>query len=300
MLRQVFITSDKGSQPFVIAGSGTLGWDLVAANLVERGDEVLVCHTGYFGDSFAECLDSYGVRATQLRAPIGSSPNLDEVSQALSAKNYKAITITHVDTSTGVLSNLQKISQIVRKVSPETLIVVDGVCSVGAEELYFDAWGIDVALTASQKALGTPPGLSVMMVSKRAMDVFYSRRTNPSSYYASFKKWTPIMQAYESRKPMYFATPPTNLIYALHTSLKQILSQTMEKRFEEHRKASNKVKSAIKELGLKQLAEKEEDQANAMTAAYLPEGVTLPEFMPKVMQSNVILAGGLHKDIASK
>ena len=191
MLRNVLLTEDKGSQPFVVSGSGTLGWDMVAANLIERGEEVLVLHTGYFGDSFAECLETYGAKATQLKAPIGQTPSLDEISSALSAKTYKAITITHVDTSTGVLSNVARIAQTVKNVSPETLIVVDGVCSVGSEEIQFDSWGLDVVLTASQKALGAPPGLSVLMVSKRAMDVFNARRTPPASYFASFKKWTP-------------------------------------------------------------------------------------------------------------
>src|ERR1700712_763687 len=83
MLRKVFQTEDRGSQPFVISGSGTLGWDFVAANVIERGDEVLVLHSGYFADSFTECLETYGGKPTQLKAPIGQSPSLDEISTAL-------------------------------------------------------------------------------------------------------------------------------------------------------------------------------------------------------------------------
>merc|ERR1712144_143956 len=145
MLRKLFQTTDPSSQPFVISGSGTLGWDLVAANLAEPGDDVLVLHTGYFADSFADCFETYGVNATQLKAPIGDRPQQDEIEKALKEKDYKLISITHTDTSTGVLSEIESLAKLVHRVSPNTLIVVDGVCSVGCEDLQFDAWGVDCA-----------------------------------------------------------------------------------------------------------------------------------------------------------
>ena len=191
MLRKLLQTSDPASQPFIISGSGTLGWDLVAANLAEQGDEVLVLHTGYFADSFADCFETYGVKATQLKAPIGDRPQLPDIEKALEEKKYKLITITHVDTSTGVLSEIKSLSELVHRVSPETLIVVDGVCSVGCEEICFDEWKLDAVLTASQKAIGCPPGLSISMYSGRAMEAFKNRKTPPASYFASFKNWTP-------------------------------------------------------------------------------------------------------------
>ena len=191
MLRKLFQTTRPDTQPFVVNGSGTLGWDMVAANLAEHGDEVLVLHTGYFADSFADCFQTYGVKATQLKAPIGDRPQLDQVEKALKEKKYKIVTVTHVDTSTGVLSEIQALSEMVHKVSPETLVVVDGVCSVGSEEIHFDDWALDVVLTASQKAIGCPAGLSIMMCSGRAIEVFKNRKTPPSSYFASFKNWLP-------------------------------------------------------------------------------------------------------------
>lgn len=300
LLRDLFQTKNPGSQPFVIAGSGTLGWDLVAANLVEPGEDVLVLHSGYFADSFADCLSIYGAKPTQLKAPIGDRPQLPEIEAALKAKKYKAVTVTHVDTSTGVLSHIQPLADLIRKVSPDTLLVVDGVCSVGAEELHFDNMAIDVALTASQKAIGCPPGLSIMMVSEKAMNVFKSRKSPPGSYYASFKNWVPIMQNYESKKPSYFATPPTQLVQALNTALKQLLSQPVAARVAQHQKISQYVKSEITKMGLKQLPVDPANAANTMTAIYLPEGLTPPEILPKLMAQGVIFAGGLHREIAAK
>jgi alanine-glyoxylate transaminase / serine-glyoxylate transaminase / serine-pyruvate transaminase len=299
-LRKLFQTSNPGSQPFVLAGSGTLGWDLVAANLIEPGEDVLVLHSGYFADSFADCLSTYGAKPTQLKAPIGDRPQLPEIEKALKEKKYKAVTVTHVDTSTGVLSQVQPLSDLIQKVSPETLLVVDGVCSVGGEEIHFDNMAIDVVLTASQKAIGCPPGLSILMVSEKAMNVFKSRKSPPGSYYASFKNWLPIMQNYEAKKPSYFATPPTQLVQALNTSLKQILAKPVADRFAQHVKVSDYVKSKVKEMGLKELATDPANAAHTMTAIYLPEGLTPPEILPKLMSRGVIFAGGLHKEIATK
>jgi len=301
MLRKLFLTENPASQPFVISGSGTLGWDLVAANLVEAGEEVLVLHTGYFADSFADCFETYGVKPTQLKAPIGDRPQLAEIEEALKKKSYKAITVTHTDTSTGVLSEIADLAKLVRRVSPETLLVVDGVCSVACEEIRFDEWDIDVVLTASQKAIGVPAGLSIVMLSGRAIDRFKGRKTPPASYFASIKNWLPIMQNYEARKPSYFATPSPQLVRALHTALGQILAAgSMDDRFARHRAVSDEIKAGITALGLKQLASKPENQAHGMTAIYLPDGLTPPQVLPGLLKRGVVFAGGLHKEIASK
>lgn len=193
LLRPLFQTTNPASQPFVISGSGTLGWDLVAANLIEAGEDALVLSTGYFGDSFADCLTTYGAKPTKLEGPVGGRPQVPEIEKALSEKKYKIVTVTHVDTSTGVVSDLKSIVQAVRKVSPETLVIVDGVCSVACEEIAFDDWDLDGVITAPQKAIGCPAGLSISIFSGRAMEVFKNRKTPPASYFASFKNWTPSM-----------------------------------------------------------------------------------------------------------
>ncbi|KAI0843398.1 alanine--glyoxylate aminotransferase [Hypoxylon sp. FL0890] len=300
MLRKLFQTTSPSSQPFVISGSGTLGWDLVAANLVEPGEDVLVLSTGYFSDGFADCLRVYGANVDLLKAPVGSRPQLPEIEKALKSKKYKAVTVTHVDTSTGVLSELQKLSETVQNVSPDTLLIVDGVCSVASEEIDFDAWKLDGVITASQKAIGCPAGLSISMFSGKAMDAFKARKTPPASYFASMKNWTPIMQNYEAKKPSYFATPSPQLIHALHTALTQILTKPLSDRFAKHREVSDKIKSAVAELGLKQVAANPEDQAHGMTAIYLPESVKATDLLPKLAKNGVIFAGGIHKEIAPK
>lgn len=108
------------------------------------------------------------------------------------------------------------------------------------------------------------------------------------------------MQNYEGKKASYFATPSPQLIHALHTSLTQILSRPLDQRFADHKAASQRIKKAVSDFGLKQLASKPENQANGMTAIYLPEGIAPPDVLPSLMKKGVIFAGGLHKEIASK
>lgn len=108
------------------------------------------------------------------------------------------------------------------------------------------------------------------------------------------------MNAYEARKPAYFATPAVQLIYAFHAALKQIISQGVEARVAKHREVASKFRKTIKDLGLKQLAQCEECSANGMTAIWLPEGITIPQLVPALAAKGVQIAGGLHKDCATK
>ena len=108
------------------------------------------------------------------------------------------------------------------------------------------------------------------------------------------------MQNYEAKKPSYFATPPTQLINALHTALTQILTQPLSERFAKHKEQSQRIKKVVTEMGLKQLATKPENQANGMTAMYLPNDLKPPEILPKILNRGVIFAAGLHKEIATK
>ena len=300
MTREVVFT--KEGQPFLISGSGTLGWDQVAANLVEPGENALVLNSGYFGDSFRDCLQTYGAKVDMIKAELGTAVGQDKIEEALKSKKYKVITVTHVDTSTAVLSNIKAVAETAKRVSPETLVVVDGVCSVGSEEIRFDDWGLDIVLTASQKGLGTPPGLSIVVASQRALKTFETRKAPVTSYYGGWNRWLPIMKAYEGGTPAYFATPPVNLINSYHQSLVQLTKQspTLEERFKLHREASQRIKDAGAELGLKQIALDPAFAANGMTTFYFPDGLAAPDVLPRFAQRGLTIAGGLLASIKDK
>jgi alanine-glyoxylate transaminase/serine-glyoxylate transaminase/serine-pyruvate transaminase len=305
LLRKVFIAPT--CQPFVLAGSGTLTWDMTASNLIEAGEEALVVNTGVFGDWFGNCIEVYGGKVTHVRTSFGDCPSLKQIEDVLAEavnSNYpfKIITLTHVDTSSGVLVDVKSVSEMVKKVSPTTLIVVDGVCSIAAEVLRMEEWGVDVAITASQKALGVPPGLAVMVASQRALDIAATRKSSPSTYFGSFGKWLPIMKKYESRQPCYFATPPVQLILALEVSLSQFINKSggMEGRFTRHSEISKMVKDSLESWGLKIVPVRRDIAANTLTAVYYPPGIGATQLLTKISEKGVILAGGLHPDHGAK
>jgi alanine-glyoxylate transaminase / serine-glyoxylate transaminase / serine-pyruvate transaminase len=295
-LRTVF--ASPTGQPFVVAGSGTLAMDMAAANLVEPGDAALVVNTGYFSDRFAAILSRYGAAVTHVRAAeVGGTPSLEQVETALRSGSFKLLTITHVDTSTAVRADVQGLTALGRKHG--ALVVADGVCSIAGEELQQDAWGVDLALTASQKALGTPPGLAVLVAGVRAIERFKARRTPVQNYYCDWTEWLPIMRAYEERKPSYFGTPPVNLIWALNVSLGQILGEGMAARVQRHRRLSNAFKEAATALGLRQVPTARSHAADTLTALYYPAG-TDAAVVGRMGESGVIVAGGLHPEIKTR
>jgi len=288
-MRRVFESSS--GQPLVLAGSGTLAMDCAGANLIDPGDKALVIETGYFSDRFATILERYGGQVTRLSASIGDRPSLEQIKSMLETGSFKLMTITQVDTSTGVIADVKQIAALGRQFG--ILVVVDGVCSVAGEKLHMDTWGVDLTLTASQKAIGVPPGLALLMIGPRAFEAFQKRSMPVQNYYADWTNWLPIMQAYEARKPGYFGTPPVNLIYALQVSLGQILSEGMEHRVARHLAISQACKAGIHALGLTQLPLRPEYAAHTLTAPRYPAGVKGADFLEKVLQSGVTLAGGL-------
>ncbi len=292
------VWQSKKGQPFIIAGSGTLAMDLAGANLVEPGDKVLVINTGYFGDRFGKLLERYGAVVEHLRTKPGSRPTLEEVEAKLKAFKPDIVTATHVDTSTGVVNDIKGLGALIKKY--KALFVVDGVCSVAGEEVNMDRDGLDLVLTASQKAVAVPPGLALLVAGPKAMDKFSNRKTPVPNYYADWANWLPIMQAYEARKGAYFGTPAVNLVAALNVSLGQILDEGLDARFGRHQKISACCKAAIKALKLKQLPLKDEFAASTMTAPYYPAGVAGGDLMKVMKDEGVIVAGGLLPELKDK
>jgi alanine-glyoxylate transaminase/serine-glyoxylate transaminase/serine-pyruvate transaminase len=295
-MRQVWL-APRG-QPFAVAGSGTLAMELAVANLVEPGDRALVLNTGHFSDRMADILTCHGASVDQVCAPLGGSVDPEEVERQLQAADYKLLTITHVDTSTGVRVDPQPVAALAQERG--VLTILDGVCSIAGEELRQEAWGIDVALTASQKAIGVPPGLALLVASPQAMDTWRKRQTPVRSYYADWRNWLPIMEAYQERRPSYFGTPAVNLLWALNVSLGQILAEGMEARFARHRRIAQGMQAAIRAIGLGQVPRDLRDAAYTLTAPRYPEGVTGADLLPKVRAAGVILAGGLHPAIQAE
>jgi alanine-glyoxylate transaminase/serine-glyoxylate transaminase/serine-pyruvate transaminase len=201
------------------------------------------------------------------------------------------LTITHVDTSTGILVDPKPIAKLAQNYN--TISILDGVCSVAGEAINQNEWGLDVVLTGSQKAIGLPPRLALLMVSEKAIGVRENRKTPVCRYYADWNNWLPIMSAYEERRPSYFGTPAVKLIVVLETSLKIICKEGITERIKGHQIFAMAFRAAIAALNLKILPKTNKIAANTLTAIYYPKGVDSAALRSKMGNNNIIVAGGL-------
>src|SRR5579859_3520437 len=160
-LKRLRVLFDAPSaQTVIVTGSGTLAMEIGLANLIEPGDRVLILETGIFARRFQVIAERNGAESRIVSASVGQPVDLDQVRHALNDYRPKVMTITHVDTSTGVRIDVAPLGRLAREFG--ALVVVDGVCTIGGEDFHGDAWGVDLVLTASQKAVGGPPGLAML------------------------------------------------------------------------------------------------------------------------------------------
>lgn len=285
--------ADENSQPFIVSGSGTLAMEMAVTNLVDPDDPVVVVNTGYFSDRMADMLRRRRARITHVRAPLGEVPSAKDIAAKVDEVFPKVVFATHVDTSTGVRVDPQIVCDAAARV--DALTVFDGVCATVGEHFDMAGLGADVYLTGSQKAIGLPPGLAMLVASARALGVRESLERDPPKS-MDFKEWLPIMSAYENRGPSYFATPATNLILALDTALDEIMEEGPVAVADRHARVGEAFRAAWKAMGLELVPSPDDVAANTLSAVRYPEGVD-SSFLAKVKAHGVIIAGGLHPDM---
>jgi len=300
MLRRVWL-APASSQPFIVPGSGTTAMETAVQNTVEPGDTVIVVNTGYFSDRLAEMLRRAGAAVVELTAIPGEVPNPSRAQGAFedvarTGRRVKALLATHVDTSTGAMCDPRPLAALARERG--ALSIFDGVCATAAERFEMDAWGADVYLTASQKAIGLPAGLALLVASDRALAARDARSVAPPLS-LDWHAWRPIMQAYEARKPAYFATPPTNLVLALAAGLAEILRGGMEERFALHQRGARAMRAAWSALGLHHVPARPDHRSVTLSALRFPPRVDAT-LVSRIAERGVLVAGGLHPTIRSE
>lgn len=271
---------------FVIAGSGTLMMEMAIANTLKSGDNLLIVSNGFFGDRFNTFVSQKGVNVDVISAEWGKVVPASEIESKLKEKSYQAITVSHVDTSTGAVAPLDEISKVMKNF-PDTIFIVDGVAATAGEREYVDAMGIDILLTGSQKAFGVAPGLGMLWASEKAMERRASLGKIPE-YYADFDRWLPIMQD----PGKYFATPAVNMIWALQESIRIIKEEGLENRYERHIKNAKAMRSALEAMGFSILAD-EGNRAVTLSCVLYPEGFDDLKFRTILAEEGAQVAGGL-------
>lgn len=271
---------------FAVAGTGTMAMEMAIANSTKKGDNVLIVSHGFFGDRFIDLCKRKGLNADVISSEWGETVPVEKIKEKLKEKKYATMTVTHVDTSTGVCAPVAEIGKMMKEF-PETIYIVDGVCATAGEPEDVDAMGIDILFTGSQKAFGVSPGLAMMWASPKAMGRRKSLGDIPE-YYIDFEKWLPIMK--DTSK--YFATPAINLIWALKESVRLIKEEGIENRYARHRKIAAAMQAALETLGFRILA-KEGCRAVTLSNIIYPEGIDDAKFRGFLGEEGIMVAGGL-------
>ena len=265
-LREIFRTE---SEVLLFGGSGTGAMESAVANLCSPGEPVLIVSAGYFGERWAALARAYGAEVDHLRYAWGEIPAAAEVTGRLRERPATVVFLTHSETSTGVVIDLQPFAAAAREAG--ALSAVDAVSSLGAVPLETDAWQIDVVASGAQKALMTPPGLAMVSASQAAWE---KRETAASPRF--YWDWERTRKGQATLDAP--VTPPISLVAGLDVALRILLEEGLEAAFERHVRLGRACREGIKALGL-ELFSPDDDSSAIVTAARAPEGIDSDELV---------------------
>jgi serine---pyruvate transaminase len=280
-LHEVFRTTHD---LLVFTSSGTGAMESAIANLCAPGDPILIVSAGHFGERWAQIANSYGCQ-THVRAyEWGAVPSPDDLADALAdLRGVRAVFLTHSETSTGVVCDVEALAAVAKDAG--ALVVVDAISSLGAVPLETDEWGVDVAVSGSQKALMTPPGLAFASVSEAAWEV--ARAGSPRSFYFD---WERTRKAQE--RPLAAFTPAVSLIAGLDVALSLLLEKGLGAAFDHHARLGRACREGVKAMGL-ELFSPDEDRSAVVTAIKAPDGVDSEEIVGNLRERfGITIAGG--------
>ncbi|ARM77014.1 septum site-determining protein [Acidianus manzaensis] len=287
--------ADESYQPFIIPGGGTSAMESVTS-LLKKGDKVLVVSNGVFGDRWTSIFSRYPVEVKTVKAKAGYYVKPEEIEDEIKKEGgkVKLVTLTHVETSTGIREPIEEVSKRIRDYTD--LIVVDGVSSVGAEVVKAKDWNIDVYLTASQKAIATPPGAGLLVLSQNALKYLDD---NVAGYYLNLKNWINVMQSMENGKASYFSTLPVHLVLMLKKAFELIEAEGIENRIKRHELVSSAIRKGLEGMGLEIVAKAPDAYSNTVTGVKVSK-VNPNDVLSAITQEGIELAPGVHPDLAGK
>ncbi|MBL9188976.1 MAG: alanine--glyoxylate aminotransferase family protein [Opitutaceae bacterium] len=247
MLREVFRT--KNALTFPVSGTGMAGMECCATNLIEPGDEAIVCVNGVFGTRMKDVFERCGAIVHAVEAPWGEIFTHDQIAAALEKHpKVKLVGIVHAETSTGAHQPIEGLDKIVR--ARGALLLVDAVTSLGGHELRVDDWGIDAIYSGTQKCLSCPPGLSPVSFGERALARMDARKTKVQSWYLDVSMLRKYYTGGGGGGRVYHHTAPINMTYALREALTIVLEEGLEARIARHATMHTRLRTGLAELGL--------------------------------------------------
>lgn len=286
-LRYLFQTS----QPVLtLACSGTGGMESTFVSLFSPGDTVIAVNGGKFGERWVQMPRVFGLNAVEIRLRWGAALREEQLLEALrNHPDAKAVYLTQSETSTGTLTNVRAMARLVRERS-SALVCVDGISSIGAQEMRFDDWGVDACVTGSQKGLMVPPGLAFVALSPRAIEAversglprfYFDLRRALKSHVADDTPWTPAI----------------SLIVGADAALEMIRKEGVEHIWKRHERLASGLRMGVQAVGLRLFSEA---PADSVTAVVLPPGVAWADFNRALKIDNGVTVAGGQGDYAGK
>lgn len=285
MLRYVYQTQNQITIP--VSGTGTAAMEAAVANMVEPGDSVLVCISGYFGLRIADMARRYGGKVETITRPWGEVFTPEEVKAALDKRPAKIVAIVHAETSTGARQPLEDIVRIVH--NQGGLIIVDAVTSLGGVPLKVDEWNLDVCYSGAQKCLSCPPGISPITLNSRAIEKLEARKTPVINWYLDLSG----VGKYWGKERTYHHTAPITMVYAIFEALRIVVEEGLEERWERHARNAQLLWDGLEDMGWK-LHVPLENRLPSLTTVRVPEGVDEAKLRSRLLNEyHIEISGGL-------
>ncbi len=284
----------KNQLTFVVSAPGSAGMETCLVNLLEPGDEALVCVHGVFGNRMSDIVERCGAKLIRVDAPWGEAIDPQQVEDALKTCKPKLVAIVHAETSTGVLQPLEEISKMAHDAG--ALLVVDAVTSYCGTDLQVDEWGIDALYSGSQKCLSAPPGLSPVTFSDRAVAALDARKTKVQSWFLDL---TMVKNYWAGSKRAYHHTGPVSAMFAMREALRLVLEEGLEARFTRHKKNHELLVQELEALGFEFLVAPG-FRLPMLNAVKLPEGLDDASTRSRLLNEYNIEVGGGLGDFAGK
>jgi aspartate aminotransferase-like enzyme len=271
----------------IVSSAGTGGLEAAVVNVLSPGDRVLAVSIGAFGDRFAKVAETYGASVDRVSAEWGWAADPDELRERLPSADYRAVLLTHNETSTGVMNPIPALAAAIRITSPDALILVDSVSALGAVPFQMDDWGCDVVVTGSQKAWMAAPGLAMIAASERAWAAMETARM-PRFYFDLLKHRE---SARSGQTPW---TPAIAVIYQVDEGIRLMAAEGAEAIFARHEACAAATQAGLEALGFQLFADPA-NRSKTVTAALIPDGLDWKAFNSEVKRRGVVLAGGQGK-----
>lgn len=270
-LKTVF--ANRTGRVFVYPASGTGAWEAAITNTLNRGDRVLMSRFGQFSHLWVDMATRLGLDVICCDVPWGEGVPVDTYAQHLrDDPSIKAVFVTHNETATGVTSDVAAVRRAMDEAGSDALLFVDGVSSIASIEFRQEDWGVDLAVSGSQKGLMLPPGLAFLSVSQKALAA--SEKATMERCYFSFADMA------AANDTGYFPyTPPTPLLHGLRAALDLLLEEGLDNVYARHNRLAEGVRRGVAAWGLTLCADDPQWESDTVTAIRVPEGVDSAEIV---------------------